>query len=280
MTSPSYIINDANGNAHTYQDVGSALSAVTESMQVIAPNLKYMKFGPTDAAQAQATGTDAVAIGGNAFAMGPQALAIGRRARAQGDQAMALGASATANTDRGVALGYGAIASGRTQWPSATTPPPRRKTRLPWVAPGISAASSTWPREGDTDAVNTGQVNKMLAGLNNQPAPETRRALSAESKSSVPLENLIVAGPTDKPSETQATKRDAIAIGLTARADADRAVAIGSNAIVGGVNSVAVGSNVSADGANSIALGVRATAVADGSMALGFLAGLMLNARL
>ena len=269
MTSPSYIINDASGTPHTYQDVGSALSAVTESMQVIAPNLKYMKFGPSTAAQAQATGTDAVAIGGNAFAMGPQTLAIGRGARAQGDQAMALGASTNANSERALALGYGAAAldnnavavgfgSVASQANTFSVGDTENLRRVVNVAAG----------QGDTDAVNLGQVNKMLADLN-KPAHETRQILSAETRSSVPIEKLFAVGPTDKGSETQALGADAIAIGLTARADADKAVAVGSNVIVGTANSVGIGSNVSVNGESSLAIGVQASADKDRALALG-----------
>ena len=83
VKAPTYTVKGLDGKDGTYSDVGSAVDALNANMSNIAPNLKYMKFGVSDAAQAQASGTDAVAIGGNAFAMGEHAIAIGRKARAQ-----------------------------------------------------------------------------------------------------------------------------------------------------------------------------------------------------
>ncbi|AOZ05180.1 ESPR-type extended signal peptide-containing protein [Cupriavidus malaysiensis] len=267
LSSPSYIINDANGNAHTYQDVGSALSAVTESMQGIAPNLKYMKFGPSDAAQAQATGTDAVAIGGNAFAMGNQALSVGRNARSQGDQAMAMGYRANASGDRALALGYGAVAAQDDAIAVGFGSVAMEKNTFAVGGTSnlrriVNVAEGT----GDTDAVNLGQVNRLLADLNTAPAKESRM-LSAES--SAKPEQLIMAGPTNKQNETSATHRDTIAVGLSARANAEEAAAFGYSVSVGGKGSVGVGSKLAVDGTNSVVIGQGGSSSADEVVAIG-----------
>src|ERR1700710_1608183 len=103
----------------------------------VSASLKYVRFGASSALTSQATGTDSMALGGNAFANQASALAIGTNARATAANSGAIGVSFIADAANTVSVG-----SSFTQ---------RRITN---VAAGT----------GDTDAVNLGQVETLLSG--------------------------------------------------------------------------------------------------------------------
>ena len=71
----------------------------------LTTSTKYIGFGASTALQAQATGADAVAIGGNAFANGTRTLAIGANAVVSGTNSVAIGYGSQANEANTVSVG-------------------------------------------------------------------------------------------------------------------------------------------------------------------------------
>ena len=117
-------------------------SKIRSDFSSIATSTKYIGFGPSTAAQAQASGQDAVSIGGNAFA--------------NVSRTLALGANAVASATNSIAIGYGSQASEANTVSVGTSIAGRRIVN---VAEGTKT----------TDAVNLGQVQDMFAGLKAQP---------------------------------------------------------------------------------------------------------------
>ncbi|WP_423197951.1 YadA-like family protein [Cupriavidus sp. H19C3] len=285
MTLPSYTINDAAGKPHEYHTVGSALSALTTSMQAIAPHLKYIKFGVSNAAQAQAAGTDSLAIGGNAFATGERALAMGRNARASGADTLALGVDSSASQINTVAIGANATVTSRDSVAiGLNSVANQANTFSVGSAANLRRVVNVAEATEGTDAVNLAQVNQLLAKSRVSSEPRLlRSSVYAATKSSLPPDELIASGPTNKGGQLEAIGVDAIAVGLNNHADglgsvaigssvmnaADNAVGVGSNVMINGVNSVAIGSNVSTGADSAVAIGVQAVADADGAILIG-----------
>lgn len=116
-TGPSYVIN---GN--TYNDVGTALAAITSAPAANVPLAANNTSGlsaPTAVGNdslsvgygASAGGQLSAAFGTQAAAGGPQAAAFGATSSATGQGATAIGATASASGTDSVALGRGAVAS-------------------------------------------------------------------------------------------------------------------------------------------------------------------------
>jgi autotransporter adhesin len=89
----------------TYSNVGDALASINNNTSNLVQNLKYIKFGNSTAAAAQASGNDAVAIGGNAIASANGAVAIGRAALASAANAVAIGYGSQATDPNTFAVG-------------------------------------------------------------------------------------------------------------------------------------------------------------------------------
>ncbi|MEP9328221.1 YadA-like family protein [Paraburkholderia phymatum] len=254
----------------TYSNVGDALASINNNTGNIVQNLKYIKFGASTAAAAQAGGTDSIAIGGNAVATANGAIAIGRGANATASNSVALGVNSVANTANTFAVGSAVLTR-----------------RIVNVADGTAT----------TDAATVGQVNadiqaaiaSLQTPLTSKPAllgstPTLRSTQLLGATSSLTPDQLIFSGPTDKAGMTYAQGQDSIAIGLNSQATADYAVAIGDNAqsldnstvaigqtaITDGQSAVAIGSQVSANGSYAIAIGNNGTlAQADNAIAIG-----------
>ncbi|WP_242680988.1 YadA-like family protein [Paraburkholderia hospita] len=238
----------------TYSDVGSALAGLTSSDGFLN-SLKYIKFGPSTAVAAQAGGTDSIAIGGNAVANQNYALAIGRSAFATAANAVAIGYGSQANVANTFAVGN-----------SFT------QRRIVNVANGID----------DTDAATVGQVNSdiqaaianlSLHGTSNsgllKSAVHSTSLLGASPTSSLPPEELIVSGPTDKAGQIEATGTDSMAIGLNSKVTADNAVSVGVNVRTLGDGSVGIGQQIAIDGLNTVVMGTNVTAAADNAIVIG-----------
>ncbi|WP_240057217.1 YadA-like family protein [Paraburkholderia azotifigens] len=244
----------------TFANVGDALASINNNTSNIVQNLKYIKFGTSTAAQAQASGNDAVAIGGNAIASANGAVAIGR--------------AALASAVNSVAIGYGSQATDPNTFAVGNAFTTRRIVN---VADGTSA----------TDAATVGQVTSdiqtAIANLNlnssqlsSQPkstmltsSVRSAQLLGASTTSSLTPDQMLVAGPTDKGGMMTASGTDSLAIGLNSQSTADYAVAIGGNAQVLGTSSVGIGQLVAVDGVNSVAIGTNVTAMADNAIAIG-----------
>ncbi|MDR5751627.1 YadA-like family protein [Caballeronia sp. LZ024] len=240
---PTYTVAGAD-----YHDVGSAIDATSKQ---VASALKYVKFGATDALDAAATGTDAVAIGGYATSNGAHALAIGSNSVASGSGTVAIGYGSVAFEENTVS--FGSVATQR---------------RLTNVAAGT----------GETDAVNLGQVETLIADAAKTTttkmaslslaAPSTR---SFANPSSLAPEELLSSGPTDKAGQIEAIGTDAIAIGLNVHAINNQTVAIGTNVSAAGIGSVAIGNSAVTTGVNATAIGVNAIASAGNApLAIGY----------
>ena len=93
--------NTALANAATAQDTANQALAGTSYVRINST-------GPLP----QATGTEAIAIGGNTVASGPSAVALGNGARAIGGRAVSVGAGNTASGNGAVAIGDPNVATG------------------------------------------------------------------------------------------------------------------------------------------------------------------------
>jgi autotransporter adhesin len=177
---------------NTYSNVGAALASINDSTSNIVQNLKYIKFGTSTAAAAQAGGTDSIAIGGNAAASANGAIAIGR------------GAYATASN--AVAIGVNSVASGANTFAVGSSLSTRRIVN---VADGTVA----------TDAATVGQMDQMQTDLQSQIAQ-----LNQPVKVSSPLKSgatLLGAtnGPTPATVDEVSSVTAALGAGATVNAD-------------------------------------------------------------
>ncbi|SOE86717.1 Head domain of trimeric autotransporter adhesin [Burkholderia sp. YR290] len=247
ISAPSYTVY---GN--TFSNVGDALANISNSTGNLVENLKYIKFGPSSAAQAQATGNDSIAIGGNAIAAANGAIAIGRGANATGSNSVAFGVNSVASAPNTFAVGS-AVAT----------------RRIVNVADGTS----------DTDAATVGQVNAdiqaAIANLNASTSGGLLKSsvrstqLLGGAPSSLSPAQLIFSGPTDKGGMTSAIGEDSIAIGINSQATADYAVAIGGNAQSLSNSAVAIGQTAFTDGQSAVAIGSQVSANGDFAIAIG-----------
>ncbi|QSX74700.1 YadA-like family protein [Lysobacter arenosi] len=251
---------------------GDQLYNVKKDLDVIAPKLKYLKFGVTKADEANAGGADSVAIGGNAYASGASSLALGLNARSSSPNTLAAGVGSLAGADSAVALGSGARVLGANSVAlGAGSQVGSTDTWVVSVGSGANKRRITNVDDGkvDTDAATVGQMNKAIAIA---IAPKSSRSLLvplAAPTSSVPVDKLIAAGPTTLGDQLQVSGEDALAIGLNTHATADHAVANGSNVTVTKKDAVGVGSNVTAGGERSVVIGTEVSATADDTAVFG-----------
>ena len=106
LTAPSYMIQGM-----TYNDVGSAFSAVNTQLGAISGFSNYYKANSTGPA-AQATGADALAMGTGAQGSGTNAIAIGSNAQATQSGSIAMGMNAASTGVNAIAIGTNARATG------------------------------------------------------------------------------------------------------------------------------------------------------------------------
>ncbi len=240
---PVKLTNVADGVDATDAATVGQLNTLATDFKSVNTSLKYVRFGASVAATAQASGTDSVAIGGNAFANAAGALAIGRDAVASGKNSVAIGIGSQASQPNVVSFG------------SATV-----QRRLTQVADA----------QDDNDAVNLGQVTQLIA---DSKAKSTRsltmmsQSVTQLAASTITPADMIKAGPTDKQGQIEALGTDSVAIGLNTHANGDQSVAIGTNTSAGNAGSVAIGNSAVSSGVGSTAIGVNAEAT-NGARAL------------
>ncbi|SAL74346.1 YadA domain-containing protein [Caballeronia choica] len=240
---PVKLTNVADGVDATDAATVGQLNTLATDFKSVNTSLKYVRFGASVAATAQASGTDSVAIGGNAFANAAGALAIGRDSVASGRNSVAIGIGSQASQANVVSFG------------SATV-----QRRLTQVADG----------QDDNDAVNLGQVTQLIA---DSKAKSTRsltmmsQSVTQLAASTITPADMIKAGPTDKQGQIEALGTDSVAIGLNTHANGDQSVAIGTNTSAGREGSVAIGNSAVSSGVGSTAIGVNAEAT-NGARAL------------
>jgi autotransporter adhesin len=243
VSQPSYVITGS-----TYGDVGSALSAVDGQLDQIntnfATNLKYVKV-VSDSASAQASGTESIAIGGNAMATKPNSLAIGAGAYAGFANSTALGVNATTDAENTLSIG------GKGQ-----------VMRITHVADGINA----------TDAATVGQLDALQAELAANSASTNDVKSMLQSPSAV-LSYIAVSSNVTRGTITSASEdMNAMAIGPVANATGEGALAVGAGALAGSAGSTAVGTSAGVASVNATAIGEGASvgAMSDGAVSIGY----------
>ena len=193
------------------------LDAVSSQVSTSTASLKYLRFGTTNAQAANATGTDSLAIGGNAFASQTGSLAFGRDSVSSGTNSVAIGLRSSADGKNSVALGEGASADDDNVVSVGNIAQQRRVTN---VAAGTTA----------TDAVNLEQVQDMMskvaaAPVQQQMVKSTRLSSNLLTAQAAPvLSDVVAVGTTDKLGQAEASGTDAIAIGLGVHANNDNTV--------------------------------------------------------
>ncbi len=244
------VSNVAAGVAGTDAVNVNQLNSAFSGAAGLSASLKYIKFGPSTATQAQATQTDSMAIGGNAFANASGALAFGLNARATGNNSVAIGVNSSTSIDNTVSFGTAAATR-----------------RLINVGAGVA----------DTDAVNLGQVDDLIAQaiapaaqkVSSTPVMATRTLLGDTVQTPV-LSDVVAVGPTDKLGHNEALSQDGIAIGLGNSSTGIQSVAIGSNVSSTANTSVGLGYGVIANGDNATAIGVGSQVIANEALAIGY----------
>ncbi|MFP3556024.1 YadA-like family protein [Paraburkholderia sp. SIMBA_049] len=239
---------------NTYSNVGDALGNISSATSNIVQSLKYIKFGDFGtAAAAQASGTDTIALGGNANASQNGAIAIGR--------------SAVASGVNSVALGYGSIATQANTFSVGNAVSQRRITN---VADGVDAHDAATVGQVTTD------IQTAIANLNTtttsgllKSAVRSSSLLGATPTSSLTPDQLIASGPLTSTSKIEASGTNSVAIGLNTFATADSSVAIGNNVQALSPGAVAIGQQAHTDGVNTVAIGSDASALADNAIAIG-----------
>jgi autotransporter adhesin len=256
-TAPVTLSNVAAGVSATDAVNKAQLDGVTNSVNTIAPALKYLRFGSSTAATANALGTDSIAIGGNAFASQSGSLAIGLFANVAGANSVAFGTRATADGVNSVAIGSNSSADEDNVVSVGSIEGKRRIVN-------VDAGTNT------TDAVNLGQVEDLITAATKpvqQMVKSTRTLLGAQA--APVLSDVVAVGITDKLGQAEANGTDAVAIGLGAHANNDNTVAIGTNVAAGGIGGVAIGNLATSGGLSATAIGVNAQSMGDTSVAIG-----------
>ncbi|MBP0592547.1 YadA-like family protein [Paraburkholderia sp. LEh10] len=249
---------------NTFSNVGDALASISDSTSNIVQNLKYISFGAASgqAAKANATGLDAIAIGPNAVASKNGAVAIGRASFATGTNSVALGYGSQATADNTFAVGNAFSTR-----------------RIVNVADGVAA----------TDAATVGQVNSdiqaAIANLNTTSSSTLKSSslratsllgaapspsmLGGPPVSSLTPDQLIAAGPTQLGGQLAALGTDSMAIGLNSQATADQAVSVGGNVQTLGLASVGIGQQIAIDGDHTVVMGTNVTAHGNNAIVIG-----------
>ncbi|WP_052426895.1 beta strand repeat-containing protein [Paraburkholderia terrae] len=248
VQAPGYVVGGL-----TYSNVGDAVANITKTTDKIS-------IGYTSTTTAQATANDSVALGGGAIASQSGAVAIGRSAIASGSNS--------------VAIGFGSMATGANTFSVGNA---FNQRRIVNVADGIN----------DTDAATVGQVSADIqAAITNLNLSSTQ-AQSALLKSgvhssqllgsspllgvtsSLPPDQLIVSGVTDKAGQIAASGSDALAIGLNSQALSDQAVSVGGTVRVGSVAAVGIGQNIAVQGVNAVVMGSMVSSAGDNAIVIG-----------
>ncbi|WP_425591952.1 YadA-like family protein [Halomonas alimentaria] len=213
--------------------VGTDAVNVEQLNRVVAENgVKYFSVNSSEPANrdnAEASGTDAIAIGPATSADGASSLAAGHLAHSAGDESVALGHRVEALGNDSTAIGSESDAYGDGG-----------------VAIGLLAKS-----QGE---------NSIVMGTRAQADPKTTdatvdNAVVIGTDAEATADNGIAVGESALASEVRA-----VAQGFDAHATADDAMAFGSNSRASGTSAQASGTNASASGTNAQASGTDASA--------------------
>ncbi|MDR6378373.1 YadA-like family protein [Paraburkholderia caledonica] len=244
ISAPGYLISGT-----TYNDAGSAFGAIDGQLASInenyASNLKYVKVVSTQSA-AQASGREAIAIGGSAMATGDSALAIGSGASAKYANSTAIGVNAVTDAANTVSVGSRGA-----------------EMRITHVANGVAT----------TDAATVGQ----LAALQTQLTQATQQSTGLRSMllgAAVPVTSYIAVSSnvTTGANTSASTDMNAMAIGPVASAAGVDALALGAGSIAGASESTAIGARaqIASDFSTAIGAGATIASHVDNSVAIGY----------
>ncbi len=169
-TTPVVLTNVAAGTSATdavnYSQFTSLQSQVN-NLATGGEGSTYINIGApgagTTGTASVASGTDAIAIGNGASATGDSAIAIGAHTHTSGDHSVALGDGASAPNNNSVALGSNSTTDRDNTVSVGSIGNDRQITN-------VAAGTQT------TDAVNFGQLNNAIGGLNNSISNVDRSA--------------------------------------------------------------------------------------------------------
>ncbi|CAE6882452.1 YadA-like family protein [Paraburkholderia domus] len=225
VTNPTYKLSGG-----TYNDVGSALAGIDGEVSsinnTITNTTKYIKVVSASSA-AIASGGEAVAIGGGAYASGLSSLAIGAGARAQFADSMALGSNSVTSAVNTISVGSKGA-----------------ERRIMNVANGVA----------NTDVATFGQLSALQA---------TVSQLSVQSSG---VKSMLLGGPQLLGASASLDNYIAVSSNITAGAPAAstdnslNAMAIGPMASTMGENSLAIGAGSGTFHDGSTAVGSQAVA--------------------
>ncbi|WP_415750221.1 beta strand repeat-containing protein [Burkholderia pyrrocinia] len=255
----------AGTDAVNVDQLTTATKSIRDDLAAGTLDMRYIKVNATGA-QANAAGTNAVAIGSSANANGIGALALGTGSRAAGLNAVAIGANSVANRANTVSVGSAG-----------------NERKIVNVAEGDVTADST-------DAINGSQLYSALDKLSTTFDQKTQQ-LASFSMGVMDVEDPLVAieglrGPNTASlnggdpltstavaigSSSAAAGADTVAIGLQTVAGSNNSVALGSFAQTGAGQdyAVAIGSDAQTNGTQAVAIGAHVQANADNAVAVG-----------
>ncbi len=246
---------------------------------------------------ANATGANAIAIGGGSFltsaaqAKGAQSISIGYLSDAMASSSIAIGAAANAITARAMALGNDSDATGAD---SVAIGSYSNATFANSVALGagsvanaidtVSVGNSTLQRritnvamgQDATDAVNVAQLSDAIAGI--VPGTPYVAVNSSDAPAMATVDGATAVGPKSVASgqnasafgnSSSASGGGATAVGNAAFATANRSTAIGRGSRALRADATAIGNGARAEGIRSTAIGNGATAGFTDATAIG-----------
>ena len=259
---------------------GSQLFATNTALGMIISGggVKYFHANSIQA-DSVASGTDSVAIGGNA--------------QASGSGAVAMGDAATASADGSVAVGAGSSDSGRGAEAYTGTYSNVSNSSVGTVSVGNAATGETRTlsnvadgREA-TDAVNLRQLDGAVTESKQYTDSSVQNINNTIGGSITNVDNRVTqvqgnvtnlqngtdgmfqVNNTAVAAKPSATGTNAVAGGAGSVASGNNSAALGNNAQAAGENSVAIGHGASASGTNSTALGANSVATRDNSVSVG-----------
>ena len=272
ISAPTYTIN---GN--TYNNVGAALAGVATHYYSVnstnqAADSNYTNNGATGqnalaaGVKASAAGTDAVAVGSDATASGAQSLAVGNNVQATHLGATAVGNNSRATADSAQAFGQSSQASAKDAVAVGRYARAQGERASAFGVGNLASGASAVSVGDSSQATSAGSI---AIG-----SPYTENGLTYASKAW--SDNAIAIGSgaeagLDKnaPTNTNAGKTGAIAIGTKALAYEVSAVAMGEKSGAFGVNSLALGANATSNNNSGVAIGDSATSNAVNALAIG-----------
>ncbi|WP_176054104.1 YadA-like family protein [Paraburkholderia caribensis] len=254
---------------NTFSNVGDALANISDSTGNLVQNVKYIRFGDSTAAQAQASGDNSIALGGDAFANADNSVAIGSAARAMAANSVALGVGSTTNAANTVSVGSVTaqrrivnVADGTGDSDAATVGQMKQSDAAlqaqisALASPKLLKSSTLLGATSDTDPATVAQLKGVANALGGGATVATDGSVTAPG--------YVVHGAT------YANVGDAVA-NIAKVTDKVAFGPTSSNyAMAAGTDSIAVGGNSFATSDGAIAMGVGARAMAPGSVAIGY----------